>query len=60
MSSEIRASATSDVMPTNECDHVISVDPIDGYQYLSGKPQSSEFIIFENEFNYCPICGAKL
>ena len=45
---EIRASATSDVLPTDECRHVQSrmLKVFRGYEFIP------------NEF--CPKCGAKL
>ena len=45
---EIRSSATSDVMPTNECDHVQSrmLKVFRGYQFIPNE--------------YCPKCGVKL
>ena len=46
MSSEIHASATSDVMPVNECDHFIHIVPAN--------------IRERDEVFYCPKCGDKL
>ena len=45
---DIRASATSDVMPTNECEHVQSrmLKVFRGYQFIPNE--------------YCPKCGEKL
>ena len=45
---DIRASATSDVMPTNECEHVQSrmLKVFRKYQFIPNE--------------YCPKCGEKL
>jgi len=48
---EIRASATSDVLPINECEHLIGTDiPYDGW------PGYQIWLTF----TYCPKCGEKL
>jgi hypothetical protein len=49
MSTEIRASGTSDVLPTNECDHP------EGGLVPNGEGELSVV-----EFTYCPKCGEKL
>jgi len=46
---EIRASATSDVLPTNECDHS-----------EGGLIPNAEGKFSVIEFTYCPECGEKL
>ena len=46
--SEISASATSDVLPTNECDH------IDGGEIPEWERNVWVW------FTYCPMCGEKL
>jgi len=51
MSTEIRASATSDVMPTNECDHLGIEEFCKCYGY-------SDCVCGVHE--YCPKCGEKL
>jgi len=51
MSSEIRASGTSDGLPVNECEHLIGTDvPYDGW------PGYQIWLTF----TYCPKCGEKL
>jgi len=47
--SEIRASVTSDVMPTNECPHA-----------ASGLISETDGILEVMDFDYCPWCGEKL
>lgn len=49
MSSDIRASATSDVMPENECDH-----------FKGGVIPNTEGKLSVIEFTFCPKCGEKL
>ena len=48
---EIRASATSDVMPTNECDHLGIEEFCKCYGY-------SDCVCGVHE--YCPVCGEEL
>jgi hypothetical protein len=49
MSSEIRASATSDVLPTDECPHV-----------AGGLISETDGILEVMDFDYCPWCGTEL
>jgi hypothetical protein len=49
MSSEIRASATSDALPANECDHLVYVN------------EGSDGPIHARlRLTFCPKCGVKL
>ena len=52
--SEIRASATSDVLPEYECDHWVTVKRSGHYGYASNV--SPDYWTH----TYCPKCGEKL
>jgi len=56
MSSEIRASDTSDVMPTNECDHMTGVMFwTNGARFAYASER-----LGNKPWTYCPKCGEKL
>lgn len=52
---EIRASATSDVLLVNECNHHGVDSGGTDYYGMSNPPQESDW-----NFAYCPKCGVKL
>jgi hypothetical protein len=66
--SDIRASATSDVMPTNECDLDISCGTeqaeIRKFSDLKTEVECEHLFCIVGErmhfFAYCPKCGVKL